>query len=158
VVQRLSQHNVKSPHIAIFKSFVKQNNSSNKTCRYDHDFLQHQNFICRNSTVHELSPWNEMWILTFNRPPHSYFWFFKNNFVFFSNCLIKSCSSFEDVSAYKVSWSHVDWSRFLTNIRSLNAYHFGMTSYGIKYYGVEVIFNGMNSLLNFDKSVNWFKS
>jgi hypothetical protein len=29
-------------------------------------------------------------------------------FVFDKNGLIKSCSSFEDLSVYKISWSHVD--------------------------------------------------
>jgi hypothetical protein len=29
-------------------------------------------------------------------------------FVFDKNGLIKSCSSFEDMSVYKSSWSHVD--------------------------------------------------
>jgi hypothetical protein len=36
-------------------------------------------------------------------------------FVFFvsdKSGLIKSCSSFEDLSVYKVSWSHVDWCKF----------------------------------------------
>jgi hypothetical protein len=29
-------------------------------------------------------------------------------FVFHKNCLIKCCPSFEDLSVYKISWSHVD--------------------------------------------------
>jgi hypothetical protein len=70
-------------------------------------------------------------------------------FVFFlyKNGLIKSCSSFEDLSVYKVSWSHVDWCKFCIHLRSKNVRHFGMLeSTGLK---VEVTFNGMTSLLNF---------
>jgi hypothetical protein len=47
-------------------------------------------------------------------------------FVFDKNGHIKSCSSFEDLSIYKVSWSHVDWCKFCIHLRSLNVRHFGM--------------------------------
>jgi hypothetical protein len=47
-------------------------------------------------------------------------------FVFDKNCLIKICSSFEDLSVYKISYSHVDWCKFCINLRSLNVRHFGM--------------------------------
>jgi hypothetical protein len=47
-------------------------------------------------------------------------------FVFDKNGLIKSCSSFEDQSVYKISWSHVDWCKFYIHLRSLNVRHFGM--------------------------------
>jgi hypothetical protein len=47
-------------------------------------------------------------------------------FVFDKNGLIKSCSSFEDVSEYKISWSHVDWCKFCIHLRSLNVRHFEM--------------------------------
>jgi hypothetical protein len=47
-------------------------------------------------------------------------------FVFYKNGLIKSCSSFEDLSVHKMSWSHVDWCKFCIHLRSLNALHFGM--------------------------------
>jgi hypothetical protein len=40
--------------------------------------------------------------------------------------LIKSCPSFEDLSVYKISWSHVDWCKFCIHLRSLNVCHFGM--------------------------------
>jgi hypothetical protein len=45
-------------------------------------------------------------------------------FVFDKNGLTKSCSSFKDLSVYKISWSHVDW--FCIHLRSLNVRHFGM--------------------------------
>jgi hypothetical protein len=60
--------------IAIFKNCVKQINDSNKTCRYIHDLLLRK-FICLSATVHELSPQNKLRILTFKRPPCSYFLF-----------------------------------------------------------------------------------
>jgi hypothetical protein len=50
-------------------------------------------------------------------------------FVFFvvdNNVVIKSCSSFEDLSVYKISWFHVDWCKFCIYLRSLNVRHFGM--------------------------------
>jgi hypothetical protein len=58
--------------IAIFnKNCVKQNNDSNK-CPWS---LTIPKFICLSATVHELSPQNKLWILTFKRPPCSYFLF-----------------------------------------------------------------------------------
>jgi hypothetical protein len=50
-------------------------------------------------------------------------------FVFFvsdKNGFIKSCSSFEDLSVYKISRSHVDWCKFCIHLRSLNVRHFGI--------------------------------
>jgi hypothetical protein len=47
-------------------------------------------------------------------------------FVFDKNGIIKSCSSFEDLSVFKISWSHVDWCKFCIHLRSLNVRHFGM--------------------------------
>jgi hypothetical protein len=46
-------------------------------------------------------------------------------FVFDKNSFIKSCSSFENLSVYKMSWSHVDWCKFCIHLRSLNIRHFG---------------------------------
>jgi hypothetical protein len=45
---------------------------------------------------------------------------------FHKNGLNKSCSSFEDLSAYKVTWTHVDWFKFCVHLRSLNVCHVGM--------------------------------
>jgi hypothetical protein len=39
----------------IFKSFVKQNNDSNKTCRYVHDLLLYQTKFVVSETLHYLS-------------------------------------------------------------------------------------------------------
>jgi hypothetical protein len=47
-------------------------------------------------------------------------------FVFGKTDLMKSCSSFEDLSVYKISWSHVDWCKFCIHLRSLNVRHFGI--------------------------------
>jgi hypothetical protein len=74
------------------------------------------------------------------------------SFAFDKKCLIKSCSSFEYLSVYRISWSHVDWCKFCIHLRSLNVRHFwNGWRYGIKKYGFEVTFNGMTSLLNFIK-------
>jgi hypothetical protein len=47
-------------------------------------------------------------------------------FVFDKNGSTRSCSSFEDLSVYKISWSHVDWCKFCIHLRSLNVGHFWM--------------------------------
>jgi hypothetical protein len=47
-------------------------------------------------------------------------------FVFGKNGHIKSCSSIEDLSVHKISWSHVDWCKFCIHLTSLNVRHFGM--------------------------------
>jgi hypothetical protein len=76
-------------------------------------------------------------------------------FVFDKNGLIKSCSSFEYLSVYKLSWSHVDWRKFCIHLRSFNVHHFvTVEGTGLKKYGIEVTFNGMTFLLNFIKSTN----
>jgi hypothetical protein len=41
------------------------------------------------------------------------------------NGLIKSCLSFEDLTAYKMS-CYVDWCKFFSHLISLNVHHFGM--------------------------------
>jgi hypothetical protein len=61
-------------------------------------------------------------ILKFNRPPCS-------NLSFFAkSVLIKSCSSSEYLSEYKISWSYVDWCKFYIHLKSLNVRHFGMVA------------------------------
>jgi hypothetical protein len=45
----------------------------------------------------------------------------------------KSCQSFGDVSAHKISLFHVDWYKFCIHLKSLNVRHFGMVaSTGLK--------------------------
>jgi hypothetical protein len=105
--------------IAIFnKNCITQNNDSNKTYRYVHDLLLFQSSFVWVQRF--MSSQNKLWILTFKWPPCSYFLFFDKN------GLIKSCSSFEDLSVFKISWSHVDWWKFCIHLRSLNVRHFGM--------------------------------
>jgi hypothetical protein len=55
--------------IVIFKNWVKQNNDSNKTCRF---YFSKGHLL--SATVHELSPQNKLWIFAFNWPC-SYFLF-----------------------------------------------------------------------------------
>jgi hypothetical protein len=116
-------HNItlKLRTIDIFKNCVKQNNDSNKTCRYS------MSMISFYTKLH-LSKCNGSWVvctqhnMNFNSQTAAIFEFF----VFDKNGLIKSCSSFEDLSVFKIPWSHVDWCKFCINIRSLNVRHFGM--------------------------------
>jgi hypothetical protein len=75
-----------------------------------------------------LSKWNGSWVVptkqttNFNIQTAAMFAFF----IFDKDVFIKSCSSFEDLSVYKISWSHVDWCKFCIHLRSLNVHHFGM--------------------------------
>jgi hypothetical protein len=41
---------------------------------------------------------------------------------------IKICSSSEDPSEYKLSWSYVDWCKFFIHLRSSNVRHFGLVT------------------------------
>jgi hypothetical protein len=53
--------------------------------------------------------------------------------VFYKSELIKSCSSFHDLSAYKISWPYVDGCKFCIHPRSLNVHHPGsVESTGLK--------------------------
>jgi hypothetical protein len=53
--------------------------------------------------------------------------------VYHKNGLNKSCSPFEDLSACKTLWSHIQWCKFCIHLRSLNVCHFGMVeSTGLK--------------------------
>jgi hypothetical protein len=90
--------------------------------------------ICLSSVVHELFPWNKMCILTFSHPSCLYFCFFH-----------KSFSSFEDLAAFRISWSHVDWCKFYIHLRSLNVCHLGIM--------VEAM--GLKSMLLKSPSMAW---
>jgi hypothetical protein len=63
-------------------------------------------FFCNkrhlNAAVHLLPPWNKVWIVMSPNAIHVVF------LVFHKNDHIKSRSSFEDLSAYKIPWTHVD--------------------------------------------------
>jgi hypothetical protein len=63
-----------------------------------------------------LVPIKKMLILKFNSSLCLYFFFFAFN----KSSLIKSCSSSEDLSECKISWSYVDWCNFCIHLRSLN--------------------------------------
>jgi hypothetical protein len=69
--------------------------------------------ISQSATVHELSTQKTM---NFNIQTTAMFVFL----VFDKNGLLKSCSSFKDLSVYKMSWSHVDWCKVCIHLKSLN--------------------------------------
>jgi hypothetical protein len=100
-----------------------------------------------------LSKCNSSWVVStkqnknFNIQTAAMFVFF----VFDKNGLIKSCSSFEDLSVYKISWSHVEVKILHPPQKFKHPPFWNSWSYGTKKYGVEVTFNGMTSLLNFIK-------
>jgi hypothetical protein len=68
--------------------------------------------------------------LTFNSPLCSFFFL-----VFRKSGLITSCLSFEDLSSYKVSWSHVAWCKCCPHRRSLNVCHFGIAATELQLWG-----------------------
>jgi hypothetical protein len=49
-------------------------------------------------------------------------------FVFRKCCLIKSCSTSEGLSEYKITWPYVEWCRLRIHLRSLHVRHFGMVA------------------------------
>jgi hypothetical protein len=80
-------------------------------------------------------------------------------FVFDKNGLTESCSSFEDLSVYKISWSHVDWCKFCIHLRSLNVRHFGMVEgTGLKSTASRSPSMAWPPYWISQKSTNWFKS
>jgi hypothetical protein len=89
--------------------------------------LTGMSMISYYTTIH-LSKCNGSWVVStkqntnFNIQTAAMFVFF----IFDKNGLIKSCSSFEDLPVYKISWSHVDWCKFCIHLRSLDVRHFGM--------------------------------
>jgi hypothetical protein len=103
--------------VATLKSFMKENNYLNKTCRRVHDLY------CNKCN---LSKRNGSWAVSItlnmndNFQPLSTFVFF----VFHRNGLIKSCSLSKDLSEYNTSWSHVDWYKFCIHLRSSSVFNF----------------------------------
>jgi hypothetical protein len=112
-------HNITSKFrtIVMFKNCVKQIMIQIK--------LIGMSMISYCTKVH-LTKCNGSWVvstkqtMSFNIQMAAMFVFF----VFDKNGLIKSCSSFEDLWVYKISWSHVDWCKFCIHLRSLNIRHF----------------------------------
>jgi hypothetical protein len=138
-------HNITSKYqtTAIFKRSVKANDDSNKTCRHVHDLsLCTKLHMSKHNGSRVLSI---KWNVYLNFQPPTMFIFF---LVFHKSVITKTCLSFEDLSAYKIIWSYIDWCKFCIHLRILNVTFFNGCSYGIKNYGVEVTFNGMTSLLN----------
>jgi hypothetical protein len=100
---------------ATFKSCVKENNDSNITCRYDQVLSLYQTSSeCNGSRVVSIK---QNVNFKFQLPAILIFLdFCKSGFI-------KSCSSSEDLLARTIQWSHVDWWKFCTNLRSLNIHH-----------------------------------
>jgi hypothetical protein len=74
-VSRRPNRTSKFRTIAIFKSFVKENTDSNKSCRYAMTFYCTKPHVFVSVTVHELFTKQDM-DFKFNRPPCLYFSFF----------------------------------------------------------------------------------
>jgi hypothetical protein len=60
-----------------------------------------------------MSSFHKMCILT-SEPPVTFIFL-----VFRKTGLIKSCLSFEDMLAYKITWSRIDWCKFYIYLSSL---------------------------------------
>jgi hypothetical protein len=82
-------------NIVIFKNFIKQNN----------DCLSAVVSIKQNMDVNL-------------QPPYIFV-----SFVCHKNYVDKIYSPFEDLSAYKISWSHIDCCKFCIHLRCLNVRH-----------------------------------
>jgi hypothetical protein len=80
-------------------------------------------------------------------------------FCFYKSGNAKSCLSTEDLSAYKISWSHVNWRKFYIHLNSLkilpSPYSEGPLEkiiIKIKLVGMSTIFLCTNFLLNCNSS------
>jgi hypothetical protein len=109
--------------------------------------------ISYSTNVH-LSLCNGSWVVStkqnmnFNIQTAAMFVFF----VFNKNGLIKSCSSFADLSVYKIFMVPHWLVQVLHPPQKFERPPFcNAWRYGIDKYGVDVTFNGMTSLLNFIK-------
>jgi hypothetical protein len=68
---------------------------------------------------------------------------------FHKTSLIKSCSSFEGLSAYKISWPNLLVQVLQPPLKFEGPPFWNGWSREIKKFGVKVIFNGMTFLPNF---------
>jgi len=129
--------------IPTVKSFTNQNDDSSKTVGMV--------MLCYFTKLH-LSKCRSSWTTSIKQNINFSFQL-PSTFVFLAfhkNGLIKASSSFEYLSAYKVSLSHVDSFKFRIHLRSLNVHKFGVIKVtGLKIYVVLVNINGMTSIPNF---------
>jgi hypothetical protein len=112
--------------IAIPKIFVKQNNGSNKNCRYVHDLVQHKLHLSHNKC-------NGSWFV-FTKQNINFKLQLPSTFVFF-------VTKFHGLT--------LTGARFASTSKVWNHW-----CYVIKIYGMEITLIDMNSLLNFIKSTS----
>jgi hypothetical protein len=99
-----------------------------------------------NATIHEFSPLNKMLILTFNRTRCSCLCFF------LKSRLNKSCSSSEDLSAYKL-YGPTLTGKYCNSLTSLNVRLFRvLEATRLNIMAWRFTFNGIISVLNFMKT------
>jgi hypothetical protein len=104
-------HNITSKvrTVATFKNCIKQNNDSNKAYRFVHDLFSKVNlFECDGSWVVSTKQ-----TMNYDIKTAAMFVFFVSD----KNGRIKSCSLFEDLLVYKISWSHIHWCKFCIHLR-----------------------------------------
>jgi hypothetical protein len=119
VVKRLSQHNLKMSSITMFKSFVKENNNSDKTCRYVHDLLLHKASSVKLQQFVNLSIKQNM-NFKIQAPATSIL------FGFHKYGTIKIIHPLKVYEPTKMSWSHDNWWKFYIHLRNLNVRHIWM--------------------------------
>jgi hypothetical protein len=105
----------------------KENNNTNKTCKYVHERKHNGSRVVSMKRN-----------MNFNIQPPTMFIFV----VFHKTGLVESCSSFEDLSAYKMSLTPADWFNFCIRLRSLNVRHFGT----IKATGLKIMASRWSSM------------
>jgi hypothetical protein len=84
---------------------------------------------------------NIIWILNFDRPP-------RLQFLFAKIICLKVVRHLEVLSAYTMSWPHVDWWMFGFHLRIWTPPFWNGWNYEIKKYSVEVTLSGMTYRLN----------
>jgi hypothetical protein len=79
--------------------------------RYSHYQLPYQTLFAKVQRFMLCLHKTNYGFLNINCPPRPYFWFLTKKKI------IKSCSLLERLSVHKMSWSHVDWSKFCIHAR-----------------------------------------
>jgi hypothetical protein len=126
--------------IAIFKSFVEENNDSDKTCRWIHNLLCQMSFVWVEpfmSTVHETE-------YEFQLPDARHFVCFGCH----KKGLIKIYSSFQDVSACKCYGVTLSGESFTSTSEVWTTAILEWLKLRLTNYDIEFTFSSMHSLLN----------
>jgi hypothetical protein len=72
-------------------------------------------------------------------------------FSFSQKCITKSCLSIENLSRYKISWSHVDWLKFWIHLCSLKILPWPYSKCPLKKTIIQIKLVGMSTIFHCTK-------